>query len=129
MERTSTLSGVLWKVSLQGVETVLHTFDGHIDPNSGDGDSIESALVADKAGNLYGFAQSGGANNDGTVFELSPGKKGEWTFTLLHNFLDGPADGAAPLYGALTMDADGNLYGTTKTGGEANYGTVYKVAP
>jgi uncharacterized repeat protein (TIGR03803 family) len=63
------------------------------------------------------------------VYELSPGKKGEWTFTLLHVFAGYPNDGAAPLYGALTMDADGNLYGTTKIGGEANYGAVYELIP
>lgn len=120
--------GVLWKVTLQGVETVLHTFDGHIDPDSGDGDSIESGLIADKEGNLYGFAQYGGGGNFGTVYELSPGKKG-WTFTLLHVFAGGQDDGAAPLYGALTMDAGGNLYGTTQSGGQANYGTIYKLTP
>jgi hypothetical protein len=58
---------VLWEVTLQGVETVVHTFEGHIYPDSGDGDLIEGDLVADKAGNLYGFAQYGGGPNAGTV--------------------------------------------------------------
>ena len=37
------------------------------------------------------------------------------TFTVLHNFTGGP-DGAAPLDG-LTIDRNGNLYGTTSAGG------------
>ena len=37
-------------------------------------------------------------------------------------------DGSYPEFGSLTLDAAGNLYGTTSQGGEfAGYGTVYKV--
>ena len=55
------------------------------------------------------------------------------TFTVLHNFTGG-SDGAFPLTG-LTLDASGNLYGTTAGGGRGacrfNYvqgcGTVFKM--
>lgn len=47
------------------------------------------------------------------------------TFTVIHNFTRG-ADGGHP-YAGLTIDAAGNLYGTTKEGGSTGYGTVFKV--
>jgi uncharacterized repeat protein (TIGR03803 family) len=46
------------------------------------------------------------------------------TFTLLHNF-SGVGDGASPRAG-LSIDAAGNLYGTTFSGGSGN-GTVFKL--
>ena len=49
------------------------------------------------------------------------------TFTVLHNFTGG-GDGARP-YAGLTIDAAGNLYGTTEYGGNGNFGTVFKLTP
>jgi uncharacterized repeat protein (TIGR03803 family) len=46
------------------------------------------------------------------------------TYTVIHNF-SGGGDGANP-YAGLTMDAAGNLYGTTLNGG-AGYGGVFKL--
>jgi uncharacterized repeat protein (TIGR03803 family) len=47
-------------------------------------------------------------------------------FTSLHSF-DG-ADGALP-WGSLVEGTDGNLYGTTSSGGVYGAGTVFKVSP
>lgn len=51
------------------------------------------------------------------------------TYTVLHNFSNG-ADGGSP-ESALTMDAAGNLYGTTLYGGTGNggvgFGTVFEM--
>ena len=47
------------------------------------------------------------------------------TFTVLHTFTGG-ADGGGPIVG-LTIDAAGNLYGTTTSGGPGGYGTVFKM--
>jgi uncharacterized repeat protein (TIGR03803 family) len=66
----------------------------------------------------------GGVNNFGTVFKLN--NSGSY-FAVLHTFLGG-TDGAQP-YSTLTMDGQGNLFGTTLTGGASNYGTVFKVDP
>ena len=46
------------------------------------------------------------------------------TYKVLHNFT-GSGDGATPFAG-LTIDASGNLYGTTYAGG-IGYGSVYKL--
>src|SRR5271157_1676225 len=47
------------------------------------------------------------------------------TLTVLHNFGNQPGDGAKPTTG-LTMDAAGDLYGTTESGG-LGYGTVFQL--
>src|SRR5437762_8057413 len=47
------------------------------------------------------------------------------TFSVVHNFTGG-SDGANPLSG-FTIDAAGNLYGTTNAGGASGAGTVFKV--
>lgn len=46
------------------------------------------------------------------------------TFTTLHNF-DG-TDGKVPEAG-LVQATNGNLYGTTGSGGTSNFGTVFKI--
>ena len=113
-------------------ETVLHNFGNGID------DGIEPTnLIMDAAGNLYGTTRVGGRTYDGTVFELSHVSGGGWTETVLYSFAGDP-DGAEPL--TITMDAAGNLYGTTEYGGRgiSDYclmghppgcGTVFELSP
>ena len=105
-------------------ETVLYSFGSQ----SGDGVNPYDSLIVDKEGNLYGTTYSGGANNVGTVFELSPEKGGVWTETVLYRFGGTPNDGSLP-YAGLIMDKKGNLYGTTTGGGAYSFGTVFKLSP
>jgi len=103
--------GTVFKLTPSGMETILHSFD----LNGTDGAYPYASLVRDKKGNLYGTTTEGGADDiDGTVFELTPTKKG-WTETVLHSF-GASGDGSQP-YSALTLDKNGNLYGTTNVGG------------
>jgi uncharacterized repeat protein (TIGR03803 family) len=117
-------------------EKVLYNFGA---ANSPDGNQPTAALIFDAEGNLYGTTREGGSSLDGTVFELSPAAGGTWTENLLHNFTGAPSDGAVP-YCTLFLDAQGNLYGTTKYGGPNNYaldpdvnylgsGTVFELTP
>jgi len=108
-------------------ENVLHSFSH----TSNDGWQPEAGLALDKDGNLYGTTLYGGAyctdqGGCGSVFELSPGSNGTWTEKLLHSFCARSrcADGNFP-YGGVILDAAGNLYGTTSSGGEHNGGTVF----
>jgi uncharacterized repeat protein (TIGR03803 family) len=48
--------------------------------------------------------------------------------TVLHNFNNNGTDGAYPQAG-LIVDAAGNLYGTTNSGGTYTYGTVFELTP
>jgi uncharacterized repeat protein (TIGR03803 family) len=82
-------------------------------------------LIFDNAGNLYGTTGGGGANGDGTVFELTP-SNGIWTETVLHSFSG--SDGLTPDAG-LIFDSAGNLYGTTTGFDTTNDGVVFEVTP
>ena len=89
-----------------------------------------STLIADSAGNLYGTTVYGGANNAGTVFELSPPADGgnTWTLTTLFSFSKEGANSYNPFTG-LTADSAGNLYGTAANGGRGGNGTVFELSP
>jgi uncharacterized repeat protein (TIGR03803 family) len=91
-------------------ETTLDSFQG-----PSDGGTPEAGLLFDQAGNLYGTTAAGGADNSGTVFELSPNGSGGWTESPLYKF-QGGSDGAYPSSGVIS-DRTGNLYGTTFYGG------------
>src|SRR6202023_1991891 len=97
--------------SAAGTTTVIYSFSG-----GADGEYLDTDLVVDTAGNLYGTTVQGGLGS-GTVFQLAPSASG-WTHTVLYAFTGG-ADGAEP-YKGVTLDAHGNLYGTAVTGGSGS---------
>ncbi len=102
--------------------TTLATFDGS------NGAYPTGGLVADAAGNLFGTTLFGGTSNLGTVFEIARTDAGYAnTPTTLVSF--NGANGAVP-ESALILDAAGNLFGTTSSGGPPVlfYGTAFKIA-
>lgn len=101
-------------------ERVLYNFAG----GSNDGAYAYCQPVFDKSGNLYGTTASGGPNQAGTVFKLQPTGK-TWTETVLH-FFTGNSDGSNVDDGVV-MDAAGNLYGLTLSGGTYSSGTAYEM--
>jgi uncharacterized repeat protein (TIGR03803 family) len=96
----------------------------------------DGGLMRDSAGNLYGTTGSGAAGNlygttvadgaygQGNVFELTP-SNGGWSYTSLYDFTGG-SDGGTP-YGQVTLDANGDLYGTASVGGANNQGVVWEI--
>jgi uncharacterized repeat protein (TIGR03803 family) len=117
-------NGVVYELTPSGggwTQAVLYSFQG-----ADDGANPYGGVVFDQAGNLYGVVNYGGTSNSGAVYELSPSGSG-WTKTALYNFTGGN-DGATP-YGGLTIDASGNLYGTTAFGGVGGGGTVFELTP
>jgi uncharacterized repeat protein (TIGR03803 family) len=88
---------------------VIYTFAG-----GKDGEYLDTDLVTDSAGNIYGSTVLGGDFGGGTVFQLSPSGTG-WTHTVLYSFTGGK-DGGEP-YKGVTLDPQGNVYGTAVTGG------------
>jgi uncharacterized repeat protein (TIGR03803 family) len=102
-------------------ERILHSFNFDTD-----GGYIDAGLVLDADGNLYGAAAGGGPGIGGAIFELSPQGNGEWTAKLLHSFsFQGGAE--YDPQAALTLDANGNLYGTTFHGGIHGAGTIFEL--
>lgn len=112
--------GVVYELNTAGTETVLHRFSGPV--SGGDAAWPYAPLIRDKAGNIYGTTNLGGANGWGAVFKIdSSGNE-----TLLYSFTGG-SDGCFPLQG-LARDKAGNLYGTTsQCGGAAFVGTMFKL--
>jgi uncharacterized repeat protein (TIGR03803 family) len=111
----STVKGGQWK------EKVIHRFTNGKDGSRG---SL-GLLLLDKAGNLYGAAELGGAHAAGTVFKMTPGAGGTWTISTLDGFKGMPHPGFP--YGSVISDAAGNLYGTTYFGGRNGLGSVFQL--
>jgi uncharacterized repeat protein (TIGR03803 family) len=120
-------NGGVFELSLQAngswAQTILYAFKGG---SKGDGETPLGG-VFDNQGNLYGTTSQGGSVGFGTVFELasSPSRPG-WTETILYNFTN-QGDGGDPR-ALLTIDATGNLYGTTFGGGANRVGTVFELS-
>jgi uncharacterized repeat protein (TIGR03803 family) len=64
---TGSVAGIVFDMTPSGTETILHVFAG-----SPDGAFPWGGVVFDKSGNLYGTTFSGGSNNLGTVFKVTP---------------------------------------------------------
>src|SRR5207253_10252887 len=93
-----------------------------------EGEYADTELETDSAGNIYGTTVLGGDFGSGTGFKLSPTPTG-WVHTVLYSFTSG-ADGGEP-YKGVTVDREGNLYGTAVRCGsgscEGGCGVVYKL--
>jgi uncharacterized repeat protein (TIGR03803 family) len=119
--------GVVFQLTNSGgtwSENVLWSFSG----GASDGCYPYAGLVMDSSGNLYGTTSSCGANGRGTVFELT-NSGGTWSESVLFSFT-GQAGGGLPVASAV-IDAKGNLYGTTQSGGgggcTGGCGVVFKL--
>lgn len=115
-------NGTVFEISTSGKERALYSFKGGTD-----GASPAAGLIL-LNGTLYGTTPSGGnhgcgSNNGcGTIFSVTT----SGVERVLYRFKGG-SDGANP-YSGLT-DLNGTLYGTTRVGGVANLGTVYRISP
>ena len=103
-------------------EKVIHTFG-----NTNDGAQPIGGVVFDSAGNFYGTTSLGGAYGNGTVFKGTRYGKG-WIENPIYSFTNSGSDPINPPAG-VTLDTQGNLYGTASLGGSYGYGAVYKLSP
>jgi uncharacterized repeat protein (TIGR03803 family) len=112
-------AGTVFKITTGGTLTTLYSFKG-----TSDGANPYGALVQAGNGNLYGTTYNGGANNDGTVFEINC----SGSLTTLHSF--NGTDGVNPQGDLVVGFSNGNLYGTTKAGGNSSSsGTLFEITP
>lgn len=113
-------TGVIYRYNLASHHyRVLHIF-GALDANGDNEDGANPGVALTRGPHdvFFGMASFGGANATGTVFKITASGK----FTVLHTFsaLDAYGnneDGAYPLR-TIVIGSDGNLYGTTRLGGE-----------
>jgi uncharacterized repeat protein (TIGR03803 family) len=109
--------GIVFKVSPNGGEKILHSFD-----SADDGASPFVGLVKDGLGNFYGVTDGGGAFHHGSVFRVD----NSGNESVLYSFT-GSSDGARP-EAALWRDTAGNLFGTTLDKGSGHdAGTVFEL--
>ena len=100
-------------------KNILYSFQ-----DGSDGETPHTGLTMDQAGNLYGASASGGLNNQGVVFQLSPTGNGGWSFSVLYSFEAGSRGSG----GSLAVDNAGNVYGVTPLGGIFHGGSVFKLS-
>jgi uncharacterized repeat protein (TIGR03803 family) len=104
--------GTVFKATLSGAVTVLHSF------NVTDGLNPQGGLSLATDGNFYGSTQGGGTHSAGTIFKITP----TGTHTVLYNFANS-SDGGFP-HNSPVQGNDGALYGTTVVGSNS---IVYKI--
>ncbi len=108
--------GTVFRLTPDGALTTIYAFSGS------DGAIPSGRLIQASDGNLYGMSFSGGSSNLGTIFRLTMAG----TLTTLYTF-SGGSDGRYPS-GGIIQAGDGNLYGTTYSGGTLKSGTVFKLS-
>ncbi len=123
-QTTTNGCGIVFKMTPGGALTALYNFCPET-PCTNGATPYNGGLVQAPNGDLYGTTLSGGANNNGTVFKITPAG----TLTTIYSFCAQAdcADGADPLSG-LAQATNGDFYGTTQGGGARGpYGTVFKI--
>lgn len=116
----SGFSGTVFKVTPAGVLTTLHNFC--FSPGCTDGSNPYGGVIQASNGNFYGTTYNG--STPGTIFEITP----TGTLTTIYSFCSTGVceDGTLPEAG-LIQASNGNLYGTTSSGGTHSEGTVFQV--
>ena len=122
------LGGTIFEITPAGKLSTLYSFCSQANCTDGYG---PSAVVQASNGVFYGVTNQGGANclnglpsGCGTVFKITP--KG--VLKTLYSFCSQTncSDGSNP--NGLIQATDGNLYGTTSTGGlSGNWGTIFEI--
>ena len=108
--------GTVFAINTNGTGfTNLHSFSG-----SSDGEYPVAGLVL-SGSLLYGTAENGGANSQGTVFAINTNSTG---FTTLCSF----SDGGYPEAALILSGNSTTLYGTTYWGGTNGYGSVFAIS-
>jgi uncharacterized repeat protein (TIGR03803 family) len=111
--------GTVFRIDTSGTGyAVLHSFAG----GPGDGQAPGYSALVVSGLTLYGMTIGGGTAGLGTVFKINTDGTG---FALLHSFDVASGDGNGP-YGSLILSGS-TLYGTTRFGGAAGGGTVFKI--
>jgi uncharacterized repeat protein (TIGR03803 family) len=106
--------GTVFKVTPEGVETILHSFSGAADG------AVPNALVQGSDGNFYGTTSAGGKSLSGTMFQLTPAG----VVTVLYSFPKSSVPGPDT---NLVQGSDGSFYGASFYGGAHGRGYFFKL--
>jgi uncharacterized repeat protein (TIGR03803 family) len=111
--------GSVFKITPSGTLTTIYNFCAQI--ACADGATPRDGLTLGSDGNFYSTTYFGGANNQGTIFQITPAG----VLTTLHSF-DG-TDGRYPIQ-HLFQATNGAFYGVTDNDGSSGDGTVYSLS-
>ena len=109
--------GVLFRITANGTLTVLHSFN----MDGTDGVFPQNPPILASDGNYYGTTASGGTNDVGTVYKLTPAG----AYTVIYNLDPAIANQAI---GGPTQGSDGNLYITGWFQGTSICGSIMKIS-
>jgi uncharacterized repeat protein (TIGR03803 family) len=108
--------GTVYEINSAGTIETIYDFTG-----GDDGGTPIGPVVLGGDGNLYGTTAAYGADNYGTIFQITPAGSVNVVYTFT-----GGTDGGNPA-GGLTKGGDGYFYGTTENGGSGG-GTLFRVS-
>ena len=111
--------GSIFKITPSGTLTTIYSFCTKV--GCTDGSDARSGMILGSDGNFYGTTYYGGANNEGTVFQITPAG----VLTTLHSF-DG-TDGYNQI-GIMFQATNGIFYGQTTNGGSGGDGTLFSLS-
>ena len=111
--------GTLFRLTPEGVYTVLLNFTGATGYNGSPTLFGLGALVQGEDGDLYGVMSQGGKNNAGSIFRITTAGSLIWDTSLTSD--------TAGTKSGLTFGADGNLYGVSNSGGANGKGSIFSV--
>jgi uncharacterized repeat protein (TIGR03803 family) len=117
-------TGMVYRLTKDGSQfLVLHSFIG----GANDGAGARHGVV--ESGNfMFGITPYGGSLDWGTLFRVNRSTGTGTNYSVLHQFGDTATDGIDPS-GELLKASDGLLYGVTRLGGAAGFGTVFRLDP
>ena len=117
-------AGTIFKINASTeVLTTLISFTDHGPINNGR--EPRAGLVSDGQGFFWGSTAVGGAYGCGTIFKLDAAT-GALTTVIEFTGTGAQNRGSNP-FAELTDDGQGFFWGTTRTGGAENFGTVFKI--
>lgn len=114
--------GTIFKVTTAGTFTSLVGFTGSA--GAAKGSSPDGELLLHSDGNFYGTTSGGGTGDLGTVFKMTPA--GALTTLAQFTGTGGGVRGAQPV-GQLATAPSGVLFGTTRSGGASDFGTIFRI--
>jgi uncharacterized repeat protein (TIGR03803 family) len=112
-------AGTAFRMTPAGALTILTTFN-----NNSDGQNPIGRLVQGNDGNFYGSTYLGGANNQGTLFKMTPAG----AITYLHDFNENTDHAGYPTQ-PLIQGSDGRLYGASTNcyAGSCSTGSLFRI--
>jgi uncharacterized repeat protein (TIGR03803 family) len=112
--------------TLASAQTYTKLYAYPEDTRNDTGIGLAGFMTQGQDGNIYGTIGDDGSNAAGSAFKMTTAGH----FTRIYAFcaLTKCADGAGP-WGGLTLGLDGDLHGTTTSGGKVGAGTVFRLTP